>query len=127
VDTKYRPEWQDFREEDQERLHDAHISLVDHDGPAIIELTWGKSTWEINLETMTQMNVKSKTVRPITCQAIEPFDPSYHNAGPARRSVTPAWSEGTVPVTTPVYAVKACGAPCKFWKCVQDKEKPGSL
>jgi hypothetical protein len=126
VDTKHRPEWQDFREEDQERLHDAHISLVDHDGPAIIELTWGKSTWEINLETMTQMNVKSKTVRPITCQAIEPFDPSYHNAGPARRSVTPAWSEGTVPVTTPVYAVKACGAPCKFWKCVQDKEKPGS-
>ncbi len=126
VDTKHRPEWQDFREEDQERLHDAHNRLVDHGGPAIIELTWAKSTWEINFETMTQMNVKTRNVRAITCQAIEPFDPSYHSAGPARRSVTPAWSEGTVPTTTPVYAGKAWGGPCMHWICVQDKEQPGA-
>ena len=69
MDTKYRPEWQDFREEHQERLYDAHVSLVDHDGPAIIELTWGKTTWEINLEKMEQRNLKTKTVRPITCRA----------------------------------------------------------
>ena len=89
MDSRYNAEWMDYSGEHQEELWKAHAKFVDHAGPATTVLYYGKKTaWEINLESMKQMNQKTKTVRPIKLVTYEPVELSYVDAGPPRRPYT---------------------------------------